>query len=59
VRSPISLKKNVNITTEKLLKRVVGLSWAYSDFDGLDQSILFESMSIELAIGEIYRNIDF
>jgi hypothetical protein len=49
----------VNITTEKLLKRVVGLSWAYSDFDGLDQSILFESMSIELAIGEIYRNIDF
>jgi hypothetical protein len=33
--------------------------WTYSDFDGLDQSILLESMNIELAIGEIYRGIEF
>jgi Uma2 family endonuclease len=33
--------------------------WTYSDFDGLDQSILLESVNIELAIAEIYRDIDF
>jgi Uma2 family endonuclease len=33
--------------------------WTYSDFDGLDQSILLESLSIEFAIAEIYRNIEF
>jgi len=33
--------------------------WTYSDFDGLDQSILLESMNVELAIGEIYRGIEF
>ena len=36
-----------------------GQIWTYSDFDGLDQSILLESMGIELAIAEIYRNIEF
>jgi Uma2 family endonuclease len=36
-----------------------GEIWTYSDFDGLGQSILLESMSIELAITEIYRNIEF
>ena len=33
--------------------------WTYSDFDGVDQSILLESMNIELAIAEIYRDIEF
>ena len=33
--------------------------WTYSDFDSLDQSILLESISIEIAIAEIYRNIEF
>jgi Uma2 family endonuclease len=33
--------------------------WTYSDFDGLDQSILLESLNIELAIAEIYRGIEF
>jgi Uma2 family endonuclease len=33
--------------------------WSYSDFDSLDQSILLESVNIELAIAEIYRDIDF
>ena len=33
--------------------------WSYSDFDGLDQSILLESVNIKLAITEIYRDIDF
>lgn len=36
-----------------------GEIWTYSDFDGLDQSISLESMNIELAIAEIYRNIEF
>ena len=36
-----------------------GQLWTYSDFDGLDQSILLESMRIEIAIAEIYRNIEF
>ena len=36
-----------------------GQIWTYSDFDGLDQSILLESMRIEIAIAEIYRNIEF
>jgi Uma2 family endonuclease len=34
-------------------------NWTYSDFDQLDQSILLESMNIEIAIAEIYRDIDF
>jgi hypothetical protein len=33
--------------------------WTYSDFDSLDQSILLESVNIELVIAEIYRDIDF
>jgi Uma2 family endonuclease len=33
--------------------------WTYSDFDGLDQSIVLESMNIELAIAEIYRGLEF
>lgn len=33
--------------------------WTYSDFDGLEQSILLESLNIELAIAEIYRGIEF
>ena len=33
--------------------------WTYSDFDGVDQSILLESMNIELAIAEIYRGVEF
>ena len=33
--------------------------WTYSDFDGLDQSILLESLNIELAIAEIYRGLEF
>jgi Uma2 family endonuclease len=33
--------------------------WTYIAFDGLDQSILLESLSIEFAIAEIYRNIEF
>jgi len=33
--------------------------WLYSDFDSLDQSILLESENIELAIAEIYRDIEF
>jgi Uma2 family endonuclease len=33
--------------------------WTYSDFDGLDQSILLESLNIELAIAEIYRGVEF
>jgi Uma2 family endonuclease len=36
-----------------------GQLWTYSAFDGLDQSILLESTNIEMAIAEIYRNIDF
>jgi Uma2 family endonuclease len=36
-----------------------GEIWIYSDFDGLDQSILLDSVNIELAIAEIYRNIEF
>ena len=34
-------------------------TWTYSDFDSLDQSVLLDSISIELAIAEIYRNIEF
>ena len=33
--------------------------WTYSDCDGLDQSIVLESMNIELAIAEIYRGLEF
>jgi Uma2 family endonuclease len=33
--------------------------WTYSDFDGLDQSIVLESMHIELAIAETYRGLEF
>jgi len=36
-----------------------GQIWTYRDFDGLDQSILLEAMNIEVAIAEIYRNIEF
>ncbi len=36
-----------------------GEYWTYSDFDGLDQSIVLKSVNIELAIAEIYRNIEF
>jgi Uma2 family endonuclease len=36
-----------------------GQDWKYSDFDSLDQSILLESVNIELAIAEIYHDIDF
>jgi Uma2 family endonuclease len=34
-------------------------NWSYSDRDSLDQSILLESMNIELAIAKIYRDINF
>lgn len=33
--------------------------WTYSDFDGLDQSIVLQSLNIELAIAEIYRGVEF
>jgi len=33
--------------------------WTYSDFDGLDQSIVLKSLNIELAIAEIYRGVEF
>ena len=33
--------------------------WTYSDFDSLDQLIALESINIELAIAEIYRDIEF
>ncbi|TYQ23477.1 Uma2 family endonuclease [Pseudanabaena sp. UWO311] len=33
--------------------------WTYSDFDGLDQSIVLDSLNIELAIAEIYRGLEF
>ena len=33
--------------------------WTYSDCDGLDQSILLESLNTELAIAEIYRGVEF
>ncbi len=33
--------------------------WTYSDFDGLEQSILLDSLNIELAIAEIYRGLEF
>jgi len=36
-----------------------GEIWTYSDFDNLDQSVLLDSVNIELAIAEIYRNITY
>jgi Uma2 family endonuclease len=45
------------IFVERYSKQSQG--WLYSDFDSLDQSILLESVNIELAIAEIYRDIDF
>jgi Uma2 family endonuclease len=36
-----------------------GEVWTYNDFDDLDQSILLNSLNTELAIAEIYRNIEF
>ncbi len=33
--------------------------WTYSAFDSLDQSILLDSVNLEIAIAEIYRKINF
>ena len=33
--------------------------WTYSNFDDLDQSILLESVNIDLAIADIYRDVEF
>lgn len=33
--------------------------WNYSDFDSLDQSISLDSVNLELAIAEIYRDVEF
>ncbi|MCY7333352.1 MAG: Uma2 family endonuclease [Pseudanabaena sp. CAN_BIN31] len=33
--------------------------WTYSAFDSLDQSILLDSVNVEIAIADIYRGIEF
>lgn len=33
--------------------------WTYSNFDGLGESVLLESVNVELAIAEIYRDVEF
>jgi len=45
------------VLVERFSKQEQG--WIYSDFDGLDQTINLESLQIQLAIAEIYRNINF
>jgi len=45
------------VFVEHYSKRSQG--WNYSDFDSLDQSISLDSVNLELAIAEIYRDIIF
>jgi hypothetical protein len=33
--------------------------WVLTDFDSLDQSILLESVNMEIAIADIYRDVEF
>jgi Uma2 family endonuclease len=47
------------VFVEHYRKQTQTQTWTYSDCDSLSQSILLESMNMELAITEIYRDIDF
>ncbi|MFZ4557184.1 MAG: Uma2 family endonuclease [Pseudanabaena sp.] len=45
------------VFVEHYIKQSQG--WVLTDFDSLDQSILLESVNIEIAIADIYRDVEF